>query len=124
MADGAATAAELLSDIHKANRTIPYPSKIKLLPSILFKGGNAKSDQEIEELFTKLMNGKSTPMFCSQFVTFVFQWAASQLGISPKDVFKMNDKKVCPARLAEMLQNNPYFEEVGYMISGEQNNPI
>ena len=59
-------------------------------------------------------------MFCSQFVVYSYQWAATQMQIRNQKIFNIDDKRANPARLAEILQGNPQFSEIGYMIANER----
>ena len=58
--------------------------------------------------------------FCSQFVAFVYQFAALQSGSAAASVFPLSDTKVSPSLLASMLQGHPLFREVGYMMPNER----
>ena len=118
LAAGAATAASLLYDIHKAKKSVRYNKK-GLFPSVLFGDKKPKSAEEMDEILDKILSGHNNPMFCSQFVVYSYQWASTQMGMSEDKIFNVNDSRVSPAKLAEMLQGNPNFTEVGYLIGNE-----
>jgi len=118
MAKGVAATAELFHAIHMQHNSIQYNKK-GLFPSVIFKSGKPKSPEEMDKVYEKIIAGKNNPMFCSQFVVYVYQWVSTQMGIPAKEIFNINDKRVPPAKLAEILQGNKSFTEVGYLIGNE-----
>ena len=38
-------------------------------------------------LLDRILAGRDQPFFCSQFVVYVYQWAAEQSGMSPPAIF-------------------------------------
>lgn len=117
MAEDVARGAQLLYYIHLQRRSVRY-NKYGLLPS-LFGRGKPKSAKEMRKIYQKITNGQNSPMFCSQFVVYLYQWIAEEMGIPARDIFDRDDSKVPPAKLAEMLQCSTYFTEVGYMVGNE-----
>ncbi len=114
MAEEVTREAQLLYYTHLQRKSVRY-NKLGLLPS-LFGRGKPKSAKKMKKIYHKIISGRNNPMFCSQFVVYLYQWIAEQLGISAKEIFDRNDSKVPPAKLAEMLENNTFFTEVGYII--------
>ncbi len=119
LATGAATCAKMMFDIQGKNNSLKY-NLIGTVKTKFGETGNAKSANEMDELCQRILTGKNTPMFCTQFVVYVFQWVASQSGISANSIFSINDAKATPSRLASILQGNSSFYEAGYMIGGER----
>ena len=74
----------------------------------------------MDALLDQMLAGKNQPFFCSQFVVYVYHWAASQSGIQPHSVFSVSDAKASPSVLASKLVFNPLFTEVGYMLPNER----
>ncbi|NOQ64082.1 MAG: hypothetical protein GQ582_06180 [Methyloprofundus sp.] len=119
MAKGAGTCAKMLFDIQHQHGSIKY----NLLGTIMTRfgrSGKAKTPQDMDELLDNVLAGKQSRMFCSQFVVYVYQFVAEQCGISANQVFGISDDKASPSALASILQYNPAFQEVGYMISNER----
>lgn len=116
---GAANAAKLLFDIHQSGGAMKYGAGAAA--KSLFGGpGAAKSAGDMEALLTNVLSGKNQPFFCSQFVVYVYQWAAEQSGISAQTVFGLSDAKATPSVLASKLVDNGQFSEVGYMLPNER----
>ena len=119
LGQAAATAAELLFDVHQVdNRTLKYDA-LGAAGSVLGGPGTAKSGSEMDALLDRMLANKNQPFFCSQFVVYVYHWAASQRGRSPEEVFMGSDSKASPSALASWLVGNPYFDEVGYLMPNE-----
>lgn len=116
---GAATGAKLLFDIHQSRGSMKYGA-IGAAKSVFGGTGNAKSAGDMDALLTKVLSGKGQTFFCSQFVVYVYQWAAAQSGLSPHAVFSLSDAKASPSMLASKLVGNRYFLEAGYMLPGER----
>ena len=119
LGQGAATAAKLLFDIHQKQGNLSYGAK-GAVKSIFGPPGTAKSADEMEALLDKILAGKGQPFFCSQFVVYVYQWAARQSGIPAEEVFDVSDAKASPSVLASKLVGNPCFAEAGYMMPNER----
>ncbi len=116
---GAATAAKLLFDVHQQHGNLAYGARAAV--GSLFGGpGRAKSAGEMDALLDRMLADKSQPFFCSQFVVYVYHWAASQSGMQPNSVFSISDAKASPSMLASKLVGNPLFTEVGYMLPNER----
>ena len=119
LAEGAAIAAKLLYEIHMQHKSISYNNR-GLFPSVFFRPKKPKTADEMEKIYQKIIHAHNSPMFCSQFVVYSYQWAATQMGIPSQQIFNIDDKRANPARLAEILQGNPQFLEIGYMIANER----
>lgn len=116
---GAATAAKLLFDIHQSSGSMKYGAMGAV--KSLFGGAGAPSNAEdMDALLTRVLSGKGQPFFCSQFVVYVYQWAAQQSGLGAKGVFDLSDAKATPSVLASKLVGNPQFTEAGYMLPNER----
>jgi hypothetical protein len=119
LAQGAATAAKLLLDINQSGGKLSYNVK-GVITSIFGPDPPPKTEAEIDALLDSVLEGKGHPFFCSQFVAFVYQFAALQSGIAAASLFPMSDTKISPSLLASMLQGNAYFREAGYMLPNER----
>jgi len=119
LARGAATAAKLLLDIQHARSTLKYDT-VGAGMSLFGSGGSPKSSSEFDALLVKMLDGRGHLFFCSQFVVFVYHFAALQRGVLPQSLFPMSDTKVSPSALASMLQHNSFFREEGYMMPNER----
>lgn len=126
IANGAGTAAKMLWDIHRqGNKTWLGRGVFTYnwfgAPTVFLNtgGGEAKSEEDFDDLFEKVLSGRgNNPFICSQFVAFVYQLVASQCGL-PSDTFiRGNDAKVTPSFLTAELDKNPNFTLVGYMAAG------
>jgi hypothetical protein len=116
---GAATAAKLLLDINQQTGQLKY-TKVGAAMSIVGQSGSPKTAADIDALLDKVLSGRGHPFFCSQFVVFVYQFAALQSGLSADAVFAVADPKVSPSALASLLLTNPSFSEAGYMMPNER----
>jgi hypothetical protein len=86
----------------------------------LFGQGKARTRAAWDNLLDRILEGKRSPFFCSQFVVLVFQFCAEQMGIPASSVFNYFDPKVNPALLAADLSRNGKFTEAGYMLPRER----
>ena len=118
MAQGAATCAKMMFDIHKTGRNLPY--SVPGAVGSLFGAGKAKTRSEWDALLDRILAGKHSSFFCSQFVVMVYQFVGEQMGIPGASVFNYSDAKVNPALLAADLSRNPKFKEAGYMLPKER----
>lgn len=119
LGQGAATAAKLLFDIAKTHSNMKYNTP-GVVTAMFGNRGTSKSAGEMDALLTKVLQGKGHRFFCSQFVVYVYQWAAEQCGIPARNVFDIADPKVSPSDLASLLVASPHFSEVGYMVANER----
>lgn len=119
LGQGAATAAKLLFDIAQTHGNMKYNTP-GVVTGIFGNKGTSKSSGDMDALLSRILEGQSHPFFCSQFVVYVYQWAAEQSGIPARNVFDISDAKVSPAAMAELLTQNPLFTEVGYMVANER----
>ena len=119
LGQGAATAAKLLFDIHQRQGSMKY-SFTGALGSLFSNSKNPKSADEMEKLLDRVLDGKSSRFFCSQFVVYTYQFAASQSGMSPAAVFPVRDADVSPSELASLLARSGAFGEIGYLMPNER----
>lgn len=119
IAAGAGTCAKLLFDIQHKHKTIKY-NLIGTVMTRIGSSGTAKSPEQMDKLLDDVLAGKNSPMFCSQFVVFVFQFVAEQNGQAGSTIFNISDAKASPSRLASILQSNSSFKEAGYMMPNER----
>jgi hypothetical protein len=119
LGSGAATAAKMLLDMNQAGGKLKYDA-IGAGKSVFGTSPPPRTAAEIDQMLDRVFAGRGHPFFCSQFVTFVYQFAALQSGLSAANVFPLADAKVSPSALASMLQGNPYFREAGYMMPNER----
>jgi hypothetical protein len=119
LGQGAATAAKLLFDIHQRHGNLSY-GLVGAVKSVFGQPGAAKSADSMEALLDRILAGKGQPFFCSQFVVYVYQWAAEQSRIPGGTVLNVSDAKASPSVLASKLVANPNFNEVGYMMPNER----
>jgi hypothetical protein len=119
LGQGAATAAKLLFDVHQRQGNLRYGA-VAAVGSLFGSAGTAKSGGEMDALLDRILANKSQPFFCSQFVVYVYHWAASQSGIQPQSVFSLSDAKATPSLLASRLVGSALFTEVGYMLPNER----
>lgn len=112
LGDGAATGAKMFADIHRRNNNLSYT--IATGVKSLF-GGNASSatPRTMDELMDRILEGRTSPFFCSHFVVYIYQFAAQQSGLPPSSIFDMSAAKANPARLMDVLIANPQFTYVG-----------
>jgi len=90
------------------------------IKSVFGQSPPPKTAAEIDTLLDNVLQGRGHRFFCSQFVVFVYQFAALQSGLPAESVFPRADTKVSPSALASMLQGNRYFREAGYMMPNER----
>jgi hypothetical protein len=119
LGQGAATAAKLLFDIHQKQGNLKYNAS-GAVKSLFGPQGTAKSADTMDSLLQKILEGKGHSFFCSQFVVYVYQWAAEQSRIPAQAVFSISDAKASPAVLASKLVGNSRFVEAGYMMPNER----
>jgi hypothetical protein len=119
LAAGAATCAKIFMDIHARTGGMPYSVKAAVA-SIFKKTGVAPSRDQMDVAFAELIMGKNHPFFCSQFVVFIFQFAAEQNNMSARKIFPFNDGCVPPGVLAANLKSHPLFRGAGYMLANQR----
>jgi hypothetical protein len=83
-------------------------------------GGSASTPTEMDDLLTDILDGRSRPFFCSQFVVYVFQFVGVQCRLQPSAVFQDAAATIHPSALAGKLDVNPYFNPVGIMVPNER----
>ncbi len=118
LGQGAANAAKLLFDIHQRHANLRY-NLVGTVESLFGPPGAAKSAATMDAVLDAILAGKGHPFFCSQFVVYVYQWAASQSRVS-LNVFSISDAKVPPCVLASRLAGSRTFSEAGYMMPGQR----
>ena len=95
--------------------------KARTIVKLTLVGTVSLSDKaRLDALLDRILAGRDQPFFCSQFVVYVYQWAAEQSGMSPQAIFSVSDAKASPSVLASKLVGNPHFAEAGYMLPGER----
>ena len=143
MANGAATCAKMMLDIHRAPRN-PIQKVAAVTHTVIqgglpvstgplsysvagavgslkgAGGGRTKTQGEMDDLLDDILKGKSHPFFCSQFVVYVYQFVAEQFGVRASLVYAGSDAKVHPSKLATWLTTSALFREAGYMIADER----
>lgn len=119
LGQGAATAAKLLFDVQQAQGNLSY-NLLGAVGSLFGGSGRAKTPDDFQDLFDRIISGRNQPFFCSQFVVYVYQWAAEQSGLAPRSIFAVSDAKATPSVLASKLVGNPSFVEAGYMLPNER----
>lgn len=119
LANKVAKVAELLYQ----NSRIPYNYRIrdlfKILPTSHSKHAKEQSRQALEHKMQKYLDQKKTPesyskdatSYCTELITFVYQYSAIQLGMDHLQVLEIRDNKAIPARLVEILKKSPLFKE-------------
>jgi hypothetical protein len=119
MAAGAGTCAKMMFDINQNRGSLPYtvPGAFR---SLLGSSGRPPTPGEMNGLLDRILEGKGQSFFCSQFVTYVYQFVAEQSGVAARKVFNVSDAKVPPATLATALVGHPLFQEAGYLFPGER----
>lgn len=123
LAEGASEFAKLLFDAHAANESLRYGLGAAAL-SVIKRFRPAQDTTSLDARVDAIVNGADHKFFCSQFVTFVYQFTGEQNNIAPRDLINLDDTRVSPARLAQQLSGNTrYFEQVGYLLPGERQKP-
>jgi len=135
LAQGAATCAKMLFDIHQVRRT---PHEIRLgskrfrwktggplsysaggaLMSLAGPGGAAATPTEMDDLLTDILAGKVHRFFCSHFVVYVYQFVGVQCGLPAASVFPDAAATMDPSALAGTLEVHAFFNPVGVMVPG------
>jgi hypothetical protein len=133
MAQGAATCAKMLFDIHQRRTTrheITLGSKrfrwktggplsysvAGALKSLAGAGGVATTPTEMDDLLTDILAGEAHPFFCSHFVVYVYQFVGVQCGLQASSVFPDAAATIHPSALAGMLEVLSFFNQVGFMV--------
>jgi hypothetical protein len=119
LAQGAATTARMFLDIVHAGGKMKYDG-IGAARSIFGHAGNPKTAAEMDALLDALLKGRNHAFFCSQFVAYVYQFAAYQSGLPAKTIFNISDAKVTSSVLASLMLRSPDFREAGYLMPNER----
>jgi hypothetical protein len=119
VAAGAGTCAKMLLDIHGQHGNLKYASGAAV-GSLFGAGGKPATPSQMDQLLDRVLEGKTSPFFCSQFVVYVYQFVAEQCGLPAATLFNLQDAKVSPSRLASYLQGHAMFKEAGYMMPKER----
>jgi len=118
LARGAATCAKMMFDINTTNGTVKYNFPLTAIgPGGM---GKAMTASAMSRMFDGLLEGRGHRLYCSQFVVWVYQFVARQNGISGAELFSASDAKVSPSNLASLLQGNPWFRELGYVMPNQR----
>lgn len=118
MARGAADCAKMMFDIHQRQGTVGY--NFAGLPGSVTPGGRPMSTSAMDRLLDGILHGCGHRFYCSQFVTYIYQFVAEQNNVAASNVFNMNDACVSPSTLASLLKTSPWFKEAGYMLPRER----
>lgn len=119
IATAAGTCAKLFFDIQGRTGAMKY-NALGAAGSLFGSSGQATSPGEMDAVLERILQGKSHPFFCSQFVVYVYQYVAEQNGISAATLFRLSDAKVPPSTLAALLQGHSLFQEIGYLMPNER----
>ncbi|HEY1647510.1 MAG TPA: hypothetical protein VGF96_06000 [Terracidiphilus sp.] len=119
LARGAGTCAKMFMDMHKNSGAMKYNAE-GALGSIFSKPGAPRTREQMDQAFDRMIKGLSHPFFCSQFVVFVYQFAAEQSGIVAGKLFPFADACVPPSVLATSLKTHPQFRETGYLMENQR----
>jgi len=119
VAAGAATCAKMMFDIQGRTGNLTYTAA-GAAASAFGASGKPKTAGDMDALLDRILQGKSTPFFCSQFVVFVYQFVAEQNGLSAATVFDYSDAKSPPSKVAASLVANALFVEAGYLVPNER----
>lgn len=119
LAQGAATTSKMLFDVHAHGKNLAY-SYFGALASIFRRAGKADSTSGLDARMETLLQGRSHPFFCSQFVVFAYQFAGEQGGAHAANLFPFSDARISPSALAASLHTHRLFGEAGYLLPGER----
>jgi hypothetical protein len=120
MARGAGTCAKMMFDIHAQHGNLKY-GLLDAIKSIFGNKGKALTPGEMDNLLTRILEGKGQRFFCSQFAVYVYQFVAEQLSIPASQVFSVNDAKVSTSELPALLGAKPaLFSEIGWLFANER----
>ena len=120
VARGAGTCAKMMFDIHRAKGSMGY-SIGGALRSLSGSGHGAPvAPEQMDALLDRILAGRNTGFFCSQFVVYVYQFVAEQSGSPAASYFPFSDAKAPPTTLAASLLRNPRFSEVGYLLPNQR----
>jgi hypothetical protein len=119
IAQGAASCAKMMFDIHGAQGSLPYSIR-GAVGSVIGGHGRAATGVQMEKTLDDILHARSHPFFCSQFVVYVYQFVAEQNGMPGSRMFNLGDPKVSPALLANKLEGNGLFQKVGIMRANER----
>lgn len=119
VAKGAGTAAKMLFDIHKSGKSFSY-DLLGAASSLIGTGsGTARTPSQLDDLLENvLVKGKSSALFCSQFVVLVYQLVAVQNRMPANSFLKGSDAKVNPSHLLTLFEGNARFDRMGFMQPG------
>lgn len=112
LGEGAGTGAKMFADIHKSGRALSY----SIGGAVKSLGGHRSAPtppKNMDDLMDRMLEGSKSPFFCSQFVVYIYQYAAEQSGIPAYTIFDMNAGKASPAALATVLTQNSSFSYIG-----------
>jgi hypothetical protein len=120
LGQGAGTCAKMMFDIHKAHGSMKY--SIGGAIGSLFSRGSGKpvTPGDMDALLDRILAGRNSGFFCSQFVVYVYQFVAEQNGMPASSCFNYSDAKAPPTLLAASLVRNSTFTEVGYLLPNER----
>lgn len=115
MARGAGTCAKMMFDIHHQGGNLGY-NLLGAIGSLFGSRGKPATRGDMDALLDRILEGRSQPFFCSQFVVFVYQFVAEQCGVAADTLFSMSDARAHPSILAARLSSHPLFREAGWLM--------
>lgn len=119
MAQGAGTCAKMMFDIHARGGNLGY-NLLGAIGSLFGDRGKPATRDDMDALLDRILEGRNQPLFCSQFVVYVYQFVAEQCGIAADTVFRISDAKAHPSILAASLRSHPIFREAGWLMPNER----
>jgi hypothetical protein len=119
MARGAGTCAKMMFDIHAQTGSLKY-SWLGAIKSIFGSRSAPLTPGDMDRLLTRILEGRNQAFFCSQFVVYVYQFVAEQLGTPASQAFNVKDAKVSTSALPALLEANPLFREFGWLLANER----
>jgi len=120
MAKGAGTCAKMMFDIHAQTGSLKY-GLLDAIKSIFGSKGTPLTPNQMDQLLTRILEGREQKFFCSQFVVYVYQFVAEQMGMPASDVFATKDAKVSTSELPALLGAKPaLFSEIGWVLANER----
>ena len=118
LARGAAAFAKMMFDINSTAGTVKYNFPL----TAIAPGGTGipMTASAMSRMFDGLLKSRGHRLYCSQFVVWLYQFVAEQNGVTGSELFSAGDAKVSPSNLASLLQGNPWFRELGYLMPNER----
>jgi len=110
----------MMFDIHAEHGNLKY-GLMDAIKSIFGNKGTPLMPRDMDDLLSRILEGQGQRFFCSQFVVYVYQFVAEQLGRNAAQVFDTKDAKVSTSQLPALLGLKPaLFNEVGWVFANER----